>query len=73
MHSETDNPISCEIHAVIHFLGSKNTSALEIHHELCAATCSENAMVKELYNNGVECSKIGEQMFTMKSEAVSHL
>jgi hypothetical protein len=26
--------------------------------------------VKELYDNGVECSKIGEQMFNMKSKVV---
>jgi hypothetical protein len=31
-----DNPASCEIHDVIHFLHPKNLSAVEIHHELCA-------------------------------------
>jgi hypothetical protein len=30
-----DNPASCEICAVIHFLCSKNMSAAEIHRELC--------------------------------------
>jgi hypothetical protein len=30
-----DNPISCEIHAVIHFLHVKNMSAAKIHRELC--------------------------------------
>jgi hypothetical protein len=29
-----DNPTSCEIRAVIHFLQAKNMSAMEIHHEL---------------------------------------
>jgi hypothetical protein len=32
----TDNPISCEIRAVIRFLHTKNMSAAEIHHELCS-------------------------------------
>jgi hypothetical protein len=31
-----DNPTSCEIRAVVRFFHSKNTSASEIHHELCA-------------------------------------
>jgi hypothetical protein len=31
-----DNPASCKIHAVIHFLQAKNMSAAEIHLELCA-------------------------------------
>jgi hypothetical protein len=30
-----DNPASCEIRAVIHFLCAKNMSAAEIHHQLC--------------------------------------
>jgi hypothetical protein len=31
-----DNPASCEIHTVIHFLHAKNMSAAEIHCELYA-------------------------------------
>jgi hypothetical protein len=31
-----DNPGSCEILAVIHFIHAKNMSAGEIHHELCS-------------------------------------
>jgi hypothetical protein len=30
-----DNPASCEIHAVFHFLHTQNMSAVEIHYELC--------------------------------------
>jgi hypothetical protein len=30
-----DNPDSCKIRAVIHFLHAKNVSDAEIHHELC--------------------------------------
>jgi hypothetical protein len=30
----TDNPASCEIRTVIHFLHAKNISAVEINHEL---------------------------------------
>jgi hypothetical protein len=36
MHPAIDNPASCKIHAVIHFLHAKGLSAAEIHHELCA-------------------------------------
>jgi hypothetical protein len=31
----TDKPSSCEIHAVITFLHTKNMSAAKLHHELC--------------------------------------
>jgi hypothetical protein len=30
-----DNPVSCEIHAVIRFLHAKSMSAAEIRRELC--------------------------------------
>jgi hypothetical protein len=35
MCPEIDNPTSCEIQAVIHFLHAKNVGAAEIHHQLC--------------------------------------
>jgi hypothetical protein len=38
-----DNPTSCEIRAVTHFLHTKNMSAEEIHHELCTVY-SQNVM-----------------------------
>jgi hypothetical protein len=31
-----DNPASCKICTLIHFLHAKNMSAVEIHRELCA-------------------------------------
>jgi hypothetical protein len=37
-----DYPVSCEIRFVIHFLHTKNMSAGEIHHELCAAVYGQN-------------------------------
>jgi hypothetical protein len=43
MCSAIDNPTSCEIHAVIHFLHTKNMSAVEIHCELYAFY-SQNVM-----------------------------
>jgi hypothetical protein len=33
----TDKPAICEIRAVIRFLHAKNTSAAEMHRELCSA------------------------------------
>jgi hypothetical protein len=39
----TDNPISCEICAVICFLHAKNVSAVEIYRELCPVY-SQNVM-----------------------------
>jgi hypothetical protein len=36
MFPAIDNPTSIEICAVIHFLHTKNMSAVEIHCELCA-------------------------------------
>jgi hypothetical protein len=29
--------------------------------------------VKEMYDNGVECSEMGEKMFTVMGEVVGHL
>jgi hypothetical protein len=40
----TDNPASCEIHVVTHFLQAKNMSAVEIHCELCTVLYGENVM-----------------------------
>jgi hypothetical protein len=40
----TDNPASCKIRAVIHFLHAKNMSAAEIHLELCAAAYDQHIM-----------------------------
>jgi transposase len=37
-----DNPTSCEIHAVIHFIYAKSMSAEEIHRELCSAVYDQN-------------------------------
>lgn len=31
-----DNPASCEIRSVIHFLPAKNMIVAEFHHKLCA-------------------------------------
>jgi hypothetical protein len=55
------------------FFALKNVSAEEIRRELCAAIYSKNVMSEELEGNGVQCSKMSEQMFTMKSEVVGHL
>jgi hypothetical protein len=41
-----DNPASCEIHAVICFLHSKNMTAAKICCELCAAVYSQNVMIE---------------------------
>jgi hypothetical protein len=38
-----DNPASCKIRTVIHFLDTKYKSAAEIHHGLCAVY-SQNVM-----------------------------
>jgi hypothetical protein len=64
-----DNPARCKIQAVIHFLHSKNMSDVEIHHELCMVVYGQNVISKGI----VECSKTGEQMFTMMGEVVCHL
>jgi hypothetical protein len=41
----TDNPASCEIHALICFLHAKNMSVVKIHHELCTVY-SQNIVSK---------------------------
>jgi hypothetical protein len=68
-----DNPATCEIHAVIHFLYARNMSAAEIHHKLCAVYIQNEISEGTVKKNGVECSKVGEQMYTMKSKVVGYL
>jgi hypothetical protein len=60
-----DIPASCEIRAIIRFVYARNMSAANIHHELWAMVYSQNVMNEELSDNCVECSKMGEQIFTM--------
>jgi hypothetical protein len=69
MCSAIDNLTSCEICAVIHFLHVKNMSVAEIHRELWVVK-SQNMSEGTVKDNGIECSKMGEQMFTVKSEVV---
>jgi hypothetical protein len=45
--SATDNPTSCEICIVIHFLHVKNMSGAEIYHELCMAVYGQNVMTEQ--------------------------
>jgi hypothetical protein len=40
----TDSSATGEIYAVIHFLYAKNISAVEIHHEICAAVYGQNVL-----------------------------
>jgi hypothetical protein len=42
MSPAIDNPASCKIRTVTHFLHAKNMSAAEIHHELCAVVYGQN-------------------------------
>jgi hypothetical protein len=72
MSSAIDNPASSEIDAVILFLHSKNTSAAEIHRELCTVY-GLNVMPQGTVRCWCRMFKDGrtsEQMFTMKSEVV---
>jgi hypothetical protein len=41
-----NNPASCEIHSVVHFLHTKNTIVWEIHLELCGVY-GQNVMSEE--------------------------
>jgi hypothetical protein len=47
-------------------------SAAEIHRAL-HVVYGQNVMSKGTLRQYVECSTMGEQMFTMKSEVVDHL
>jgi hypothetical protein len=66
-----DNHTSCKIHAVIRFLHAKNMSAAKIHHELCTVY-GQNVMSKGTVRQRRR-SKMGTQMFVMKTEVVGHL
>jgi hypothetical protein len=70
----TDNLTSCEIRNVICFLHDKNMSAVEIHRDLCAAVYGQKVMSEGTVRQWCKkCSKMGEQMLTMKSEVDGHL
>jgi hypothetical protein len=55
----TDNPISCEIHAIICFLHAKNMSAVEIHCELCTVY-SQNVLSEETVRQWCRMIKDGQ-------------
>jgi hypothetical protein len=57
-----DNPASCEIHAVTHFLHAKNMSAVEIRHELCAIY-SQNVMSEGIIRPWCRMFKDGQRNF----------
>jgi hypothetical protein len=66
MRPATDNPASCEIRAVIHFLrAKKNTSAAKINRELCAAVYGQTIMSEGTVRQWCKMFKD-----TMKSEVV---
>jgi hypothetical protein len=65
-----DNPASCEIHAVIHFLHSKNMSAVEIHHELCAI-CGQNVMSEGIVRPWCGMFKDGQTNFRVNFPQIS--
>jgi hypothetical protein len=65
-----DNPARCEIHTVLHFLHAKNTSAAEIHRELCAVY-GQNVM-----NEGTVrqwCRMFKDEQTNVHDEEQSHL
>jgi hypothetical protein len=59
MCPEIDNPTSCEIHIIIHFLHAKNISAAEIHCELCVVY-DQNVMSKETLRQWCSMFKDGQ-------------
>jgi hypothetical protein len=67
------NPASYEFGAiVIRFLRDKIMTAAVIHREFCAVY-GQNLMSEGIVRQWLQCSKIREQIFTMKSEVVGDL
>jgi hypothetical protein len=60
-----DNPTSCEIRAIMQFLHAKNTSAAEIHRELCMVS-GQNVISEGTVRQWC-------RMFMINSNVVSHL
>jgi hypothetical protein len=64
-----DNPTCCKILSVIHFLHTKNMSAVEIHNELCAVygqTVMSDGTVRQwcrIFKDGQTNVHNEEQMF----------
>jgi hypothetical protein len=68
-----DNPTSCDIPTVIHFLHAKIMSAVEIHHKLCALY-SQNVRHEGTVRQWCRMLRdwrTTEQTFMMKSKVVS--
>jgi hypothetical protein len=57
--------------AVIRFLQAKNTSAVEIHRELCAVVNGKNVTSEGSVRQGYRMLKEGKQMFMIKSAVVA--
>jgi hypothetical protein len=68
----TDKLASYKICAIICFLHARNMSAMEIHHELCAA-CGQNVISTGIVRQLCRMFKDGEQMFITDSKVVNYL
>jgi hypothetical protein len=66
-----DNPVICEIRALIRLLQATYMGDAELHRDLSSAVYGQTELQKELQDNGAKCSNIGEEMTTMEREVVS--
>jgi hypothetical protein len=65
-----DNPASCEIRSVIRFVHTKDKSAAEIHHEVCAVY-GQNLMYERTVRMAQNVQRQdGGEKFTIKSEVL---
>jgi hypothetical protein len=68
-----DNLTSYEICVVTRFLHAKSMSAAEIHRELRVAVYGQNVMSEGNIRHWCRMfKKMGDQMFTLKTEVVGH-
>jgi hypothetical protein len=67
------NPASCEIRVLIRFLHAENTSAVEIHRELCAAVYGQNVMSEGTVGQSCRMFKDGHQIWAILSIVVAHI
>jgi len=72
MFKKIENPTTCEMQSVIHFLNAKNMKPAEIHCQLCDVY-GEHAMSSSMVGDGCDCLIKDAKMCMMIRGAADHL
>jgi len=72
MFKKIENPTTCEMRSVIHFLNAKNVKPGEIHHQLCDVY-GHHAMSSSVVQSWVQLFNEDAKMWMMICRVADHL